>query len=124
MKCIWICSSSKLYLDNPDLTLGSLRESSDYNGESVWLEFGVRSLEEMTQILVFFRKFKEGLHVLSPQEYNFTYYDFTKEPLSREIEDTKPDDCWFAVRVREDIFLEFWKCLIEFCRGENYLITI
>ena len=75
MKCIWICSSSKLYLDNPDLTLGSLRESSDYNGESVWLEFGVRSLEEMTQILVFFRKFKEGLHVLSPR---FIYYDFTK----------------------------------------------
>lgn len=72
MKCIWICSSSKLYLDNPDFTLCSLREFSDYNEESVWLD---RRLEEMIQILVFFRKFKEGLHVLSPR---FIYYDFTK----------------------------------------------
>lgn len=79
-KSIWISPPSLLDPENLEKTLENLKTSKDYDGSSLWLEVGTWSVDEMTLILVFLRKFKDILKVQSIFEYELTYFDFSYSP--------------------------------------------
>lgn len=123
-KSIWISPPSLIIPENPKKTLENLKKSEDYKESEVWLEIGTWSIEEMTLILEFFRSFKDVLRVLKPDEYIYTYFDFTTSPKDNSFDSIddlekfgkqRPDSCWFAIKIREDSFLEIWKAFLEFC---------
>lgn len=129
-KSIWISPPSLLDPENLEKTLENLKTSKDYDGSSLWLEVGTWSVDEMTLILVFLRKFKDILKVQSIFEYELTYFDFSYSPednsfnsigeLSRKG-NHMPDNCWFALRIREDSFIKFWDSFIEFCLKNKFV---
>lgn len=129
-KSIWISPPSLLDPGNPVWTFENLKTSEDYDENFLWLEIGTWSIEEMTLVLVFLRKFKDTLKVLSIFEYELTYFDFSYSPEDNSfnsIEELdqkgkhRPDNCWFALRIQENSFLEFWKEFLDFCLKNKFV---
>lgn len=124
-KSLWVYPSRYIATpENPEKTLELLKTSEDYLNHEVWLEFGTWSIEETSILLIFLRTCSVPIKIFSHLEYSETYYDPDRGPSKNSFNtleeliskcDDSPNWCWFAVRIHEDYFIQFWKEFLKFC---------
>ena len=115
--------------------LRKLKIEKDYNNSRVWIEIGTWSIEEMSIILIFCKKYPQ-VNVLPYKEYGFTVYHYenrysrtakdylykTKEELINDSYNRNADACNIALQISEDQFIEFWEDFLQFCSEWKFII--